>query len=103
MLLNHIGAIYEVAQVDPQAAAISIPYLRMCSYGLPALLCFFCLRFLADGMSFTRTGAAHHRRGVMPEDPTELRADLRQAGRPGTRRGGRQVWHRRSSCGFNWA
>ena len=53
-LLNLMGPVYELMEVDPTAAAISIPYLEMCSYGFPALICFFCLRFLADGMGFTR-------------------------------------------------
>ncbi len=53
-LLNHMGTVYVWLDVDPAAAAISVPYLRMCSYGLPALMCFFCLRFLADGSGFTR-------------------------------------------------
>ncbi|MEM7079660.1 MAG: MATE family efflux transporter [Pseudomonadota bacterium] len=54
IMLNNIGAIYTLAQVDPAAAEISVPYLRMCSMGVPALMCFFCLRFLSDGMSYTR-------------------------------------------------
>ena len=54
VILHQIGALYALLDVDAAAAAISIPYLRMCSYGLPALLCFFCLRFLADGTGFTR-------------------------------------------------
>ncbi len=54
LLLNNIGPVYEWMDVDPAAAAISIPYLRMCSIGLPALMCFFCLRFLSDGMGWTR-------------------------------------------------
>ena len=54
VILQHIGVLYVWLDVDRQAAQISVPYLRMCSYGLPALLCFFCLRFLADGTGFTR-------------------------------------------------
>ena len=54
LLLNNIAPVYAWMSVDPTAAAISIPYLQMCSYGLPALMCFFCLRFLADGTGFTR-------------------------------------------------
>ncbi|MCB1691152.1 MAG: MATE family efflux transporter [Pseudomonadales bacterium] len=53
-ILNHIGIAYTWMDVDPRASAVSIPYLRMCSFGIPALMCFFCLRFLADGMGFTR-------------------------------------------------
>lgn len=53
-LLRHIGVVYIWLQVDPAAAPISVDYLRMCSYGIPALMCFLCLRFLADGTGFTR-------------------------------------------------
>ena len=53
-LLNLIGPVYTLLDVEPASAAISIEYLKMCSLGLPALMCFFALRFLADGMGFTR-------------------------------------------------
>ena len=54
ILLNNVEAVYRWMEVDPAAVAVSVPYLRMCSFGVPALICFFCLRFLADGMGFTR-------------------------------------------------
>lgn len=54
LILNNIEAVYLWLEVDPAAVAISVPYIRMCSYGVPALMCFFCLRFLADGLGFTR-------------------------------------------------
>ncbi len=54
LILNHIGPVYEMMEVDPAASRISIPYLAMASTGFPALMGFFCLRFLADGMGFTR-------------------------------------------------
>ena len=54
LILNNIGPVYALLDVDPVATAISIPYLAMASLGFPALMCFFCLRFLADGMGFTR-------------------------------------------------
>ncbi len=54
LLLNNIGFVYEWLGVDPVATKISVPYLAMASLGFPALMCFFCLRFLADGMGFTR-------------------------------------------------
>ena len=37
-LLNQIGVVYSWLEVDPDPAVISIEYLRMCSYGIPALL-----------------------------------------------------------------
>ena len=54
VILNNISQVYVWMSVDPAAAAISVPYLHMASFGVPALMCFFCLRFLADGMGFTR-------------------------------------------------
>lgn len=54
LILNNIEPFYHLMKVDPAAIAISVPYLQMCSMGIPALMCFFCLRFLADGMGYTR-------------------------------------------------
>ena len=54
VILNNVEPVYTLMSVDPIAVVISVPYLRMCSFGMPALLCFFCLRFLADGTGFTR-------------------------------------------------
>ena len=53
-ILHNVGPIYLLMDVDPVAVAISVPYLKMASFGIPALMCFFCLRFLADGMGYTR-------------------------------------------------
>ena len=53
-MLNNVEPIYQWLNVDPSTSAISVSYLAMCSMGLPALMCFFALRFLADGMGFTR-------------------------------------------------
>ena len=54
IILNNIGPVYLWMDVDPRAIRISVPYLAATSLGLPALMCFFCLRFLADGMGYTR-------------------------------------------------
>jgi len=53
-IITHIETLYRIMQVDPAALEISVAYLGRCAYGVPALMCFFCLRFLADGMGFTR-------------------------------------------------
>ncbi len=53
-ILNNITPIYLWLDVDPVALAVSIPYLRFCSFGLPALMGFFCLRFLVEGMGYTK-------------------------------------------------
>ena len=52
--LRSIGPVYALLDVDPPAAAISVAYLDYSSLGIPALMIFFSLRCLADGMSFTR-------------------------------------------------
>ena len=54
LILNNVAPVYSWMEVDAAAAAVSIPYLKMASFGVPALMCFFCLRFLADSMGFTR-------------------------------------------------
>ncbi len=53
-ILNQIGFVYVLLDVDPKARPISIAYLQMTSLGLPAVMCFFCLRFLAEGMNLTK-------------------------------------------------
>ena len=53
-LLNQMAFVYEWLDVDPQATPISVAYLKMTSLGIPAVMCFFCLRFLAEGMNFTK-------------------------------------------------
>ncbi len=54
VIVSNIEPLYVFMGVDPVAVAISVPYLQMCAMGVPALTCFFCLRFLADGMGYTR-------------------------------------------------
>ncbi len=54
VILYNIEPVYHLMKVDPVAVAISVPYLKMCAFGMPALMCFFCLRFLADGTGYTR-------------------------------------------------
>ena len=54
VILNQVGFVYALLDVDPKARPISIAYLQMTSLGMPAVTCFFCLRFLAEGMNFTK-------------------------------------------------
>ena len=54
LVLINIAPFYRFVGVDPNAAAVSIPYLEMTAFGVPALMCFYCLRFLADGTGYTR-------------------------------------------------
>ena len=53
-ILNQIGFVYELLDVDPKARPIATAYLQMTSFGIPAVTCHFCLRFLAEGMNFTK-------------------------------------------------
>jgi MATE family multidrug resistance protein len=54
IVVSNIAPVYLWMDVDPRAVAVSVPYLSMTALGIPALMCFFCLRFLADGMGYTR-------------------------------------------------
>ncbi|MDA0791434.1 MAG: MATE family efflux transporter [Proteobacteria bacterium] len=54
LVLNNMDHAYAAMGVDPAATVIAVAYLQAASYGVPALMIFFCLRFLADGMGFTR-------------------------------------------------
>ena len=42
-ILNQIGFVYALLDVDPKASPISIAYLQMTSLGMPAVTCFFLL------------------------------------------------------------
>ena len=57
-ILFNVEPVYRLMQVDPVAVEVAVPYLQACSLGLPALVCFFSLRFLADGMGHTRPALA---------------------------------------------
>ena len=39
--------------VDPVAAAIAVPYMRATCFGVPAIMCFFLLRYLCEGLGRT--------------------------------------------------
>lgn len=54
VVLYHAGAYYRIMDVDPSAVAVSLPYLKACAFGLPAVLAYFVLRFLAEGLGRTR-------------------------------------------------
>ena len=51
LLLSAVQPIFQWMQIDPGASDIAVSYLRATSWGIPALMAFYCLRFLADGMS----------------------------------------------------
>jgi MATE family multidrug resistance protein len=52
--ITHAGPYYELMEVDPAATAISIPYLEAIAWGAPALLGYFVLRYMAEGLGYTR-------------------------------------------------
>ena len=54
LVLFNVAPLYRLADVDPASAIVSIEYLSMTAYGFPAVACFFCLRYLCDGIAFTR-------------------------------------------------
>lgn len=45
---------YAFMEVDPDAAAVAVPYLKASAWGIPGLMGYFTLRFLAEGLGFTR-------------------------------------------------
>jgi MATE family multidrug resistance protein len=55
-VITHIGPFYVSMGVDPAASDVAIPYLKATAWGVPALMGYFVLRFLAEGMGFTRPG-----------------------------------------------
>lgn len=54
LLLQNAGALYHVIGVDPLAIPIATRYLQAASFGLPPLLCYVSLRYLCEGLSWTR-------------------------------------------------
>ena len=53
LLLLNAAPILGLLQVDPRAIPISAAYLQGLSWGVPAFLLFFALRYLCDGLSWT--------------------------------------------------
>ncbi len=45
---------YNFAGVDPAAIDVSVAYLRNYAWGVPAAMAYFVLRYMAEGMGFTR-------------------------------------------------
>lgn len=45
---------YELMQVDARAVDVSIPYLRYAAWGIPAVMGYFVLRFMVEGVGYTR-------------------------------------------------
>jgi MATE family multidrug resistance protein len=56
LIVTNARPFYELMDVDPAAVAVSVPYLKATAWGVPGLMGYFVLRFLAEGMGFTRPG-----------------------------------------------
>jgi len=54
LVLSFAGSIYRWWGVDPLAIPVAVDYLSYMSWGLLPVLGYFALRYLCDGMSFTR-------------------------------------------------
>lgn len=54
LVITHCEPYYALVGVDPAAVAVSIPYLQATAWGIPALMGYFTLRFLSEGMGYTR-------------------------------------------------
>ena len=54
LVLNNSEPYYELLNVAPEALQVTLPYLQVMSWAMPALMGYFALRFLAEGMGFTR-------------------------------------------------
>lgn len=51
--LNNVEPLYQFIGVDELAIPISVSYLQALSFGVPALLCYFVLKNLCEGMGMT--------------------------------------------------
>lgn len=54
LVITHSQPYYDLIGIDPAAKAISLPYLKATAWGVPALMGYFVLRFLSEGMGYTR-------------------------------------------------
>lgn len=56
LVITNAAPFYRFMDVDPVAIDVSVPYLQATAWGIPGLMMYFVLRFLAEGMGFTRPG-----------------------------------------------
>ncbi|MEX0942581.1 MAG: MATE family efflux transporter [Pseudomonadales bacterium] len=54
LVITNAGPYYAFMGVAPDAVAVALPYLAATAWGIPALMGYFTLRFLAEGLGFTR-------------------------------------------------
>lgn len=54
ILFNHVEPLYHWIGVDARAIPVSVGYLHALSFGVMPLLCFFAMRYLCEGNSWTK-------------------------------------------------
>lgn len=54
LVITHAEPYYDLIGIDPSAVAVSLPYLKATAWGIPAVMGYFALRFLSEGMGYTR-------------------------------------------------
>lgn len=54
LLLYQAPFFYRLLAVEPTAAAIAIPYLRALAWGIPGFFLYFCLRYMVEGLGYTK-------------------------------------------------
>lgn len=53
-VITHARPYYELMGVDPAAVEISVPYLQASACGIPGVLGYFVLRYMVEGLGYTR-------------------------------------------------
>lgn len=54
LLLYQAPFLYRLLDVDPEASAVAIPYLRALAWGVPGFFMYFCLRYMVEGLGYTK-------------------------------------------------
>lgn len=54
LVITNARPYYELMEVDPRAIDVSVPYLANAALGIPAIMGYFVLRFMVEGVGFTR-------------------------------------------------
>ena len=54
LVLHNAAPFYRLMNVDEAAVAIALPYIELTAWGVPGMLGYFVLRFLAEGLGFTK-------------------------------------------------
>lgn len=54
VLLWNVAPLYAWIGVDPAGAAIAVSYVRATCFGIPAVLCYFVMRYLCEGLGRTQ-------------------------------------------------